>query len=389
MKVLLVVHAFPPDGCGGTERYAAALAGGLAARGHAVEVFCGSLEWRPRREVAHAVGATVPVTRLHRDDLYFDHWDKGPHPWVAAQFEALLDRFRPDVVHLHHWIRLGTDLVRRAAARGVPSVVHLHDLHSSCPRVFRLRPGANADDLDVPCREPFGRASCTPCVPRFGHESDAQLGAALDRYGDDAGGELAAAVVRLAPSPSHATRIALHAPVAAAIAVLPHPRLETGIVAPCLRADSPAGRLRVNCATLLAPLKGAQVLLAAARQLAAAEAGAPAGQPPGGLSLDLHGGFATAEHERQLRSLAAALDVRFHGPYAADEPCRTPADVVVLPTLAPESWSFWLDEAGRMALPVIASDTGAIGERVRALAAAGGGAARVRLVPPGDPVALA
>ena len=48
MKLLVVTHAFPPEGCGGTERYAEAVAHGLAARGHTVEVFAGSLEWRPQ-----------------------------------------------------------------------------------------------------------------------------------------------------------------------------------------------------------------------------------------------------------------------------------------------------------------------------------------------------
>jgi glycosyltransferase involved in cell wall biosynthesis len=377
----MVTHAFPPEGCGGTERYVEAVAHGIAARGHQVEVLSGSLEWRAKRERVRDERGPVPVTRLHRDDLHFDHWDKGPHPWVAAEFEAAIDRFRPDVVHLNHWIRLGSDLVRRAAARGVPSVVHLHDLYTSCPRVFRLRPGPRGDGVDVPCREALGPAACGDCVPRFGHESASELAAALARYGGDVAAEYSAAVVRLAPSPTHATRVAYHAPAAAVVEVLAHPRLKAGIVAPAVRADSAAGRLRVTCATLLAPLKGAHVLLAAARRLAEDAAVGAAGS---GVSIDFHGGFATPEYEARLRALASGQDVRFHGPYVADEPCRTPGDAVVVPTLAPESWSFWLDEAGRMALPIVASDAGAIGERARATRSP-----RVRLVPPGDVEALA
>ena len=379
MRILVVAHAYPPDGCGGTERYAEATARGLAARGHDVSVFAGSLEWRPRFERVVDTSGPLPVVRLHRDDLYFDHWYKGAVPRVAQEFEAELDRLRPDVIHLHHWIRLSNDFVRRAAARGIPTVVHLHDLFVTCPRVFRLRPGATRDAPETRCEEPLGRAACTSCVPRWPFQRDAEIGAALDGYAQEIGAELAAATVRLAPSRAHATRLAARAPATAgkhlAIDVLAHPRLPGGIVAPAARAESPAGRLRVLFFALLAPLKGAHVLLEAVRRLGA----------DSGIAVELHGFVATAEYERRLRALAVGQDVRFHGGYVVDEPCRTPADVVVIPTLALESWSFWLDEAGRTGLPVIASEVGAIGERVRALP----GPARVLLVPPDDPDALA
>jgi glycosyltransferase involved in cell wall biosynthesis len=119
VKVLGVSHAYPPDGVGGTERYAEAVARGLAAQGHAVRVFTGSLEWRERFTVERRVQDQVAVTCVHRDDLYFDSWDKIGHPRVALAFEDELDAWRPDVVHLQHWIRLTDDLVRRAAARSI------------------------------------------------------------------------------------------------------------------------------------------------------------------------------------------------------------------------------------------------------------------------------
>ena len=61
MKILVVSHAYPPDGVGGTERYAEAVARGLAAQGHEVRVFTGSLEWRERFTVERMVAETAAV----------------------------------------------------------------------------------------------------------------------------------------------------------------------------------------------------------------------------------------------------------------------------------------------------------------------------------------
>jgi len=141
-------------------------------------------------------------------------------------------------------------------------------------------------------------------------------------------------------------------------------------------AKSPAGRLRLLYFSRLAPLKGAHVLLEALRRLAAADkSGAK-----GGFACDLWGAFATPEYEARLRALAEGLDATFHGAFAHNDPCRTPADVAVFPTLAHETWSFWLDEAAHTGLPIVASDAGAIAERATG---------RVRLVPAGDAAALA
>jgi len=141
-------------------------------------------------------------------------------------------------------------------------------------------------------------------------------------------------------------------------------------------ARSPAGRLRLLHFSQLAPHKGAHVVLDAMKRLAAADRSGGRG----GVALDAWGAFATPEYEARLRALADGLDVTFRGAYAHNDPCATPADVAVVPTLAHETWSFWLDEAVTTGLPILASDAGAIGERATG---------RVKLVPPGDVGALA
>lgn len=369
MKILAVAHAYPPESSGGTERYVQTCVEGLSARGHDLQVFAGSLAWEPEFRVERGEVGGIAVTRVHRSDLYFDHWDKGGNPHVAEVFEAQLRSFRPDVVHLHHWIRLSNDLVRRAAAAGVPSVIHLHDLFTTCPRVFRRKEG------DQSCADPMGPETCLHCVPRWSFQRDGEIQSSLRHYEAELCAELRHAVVRLAPSPAHARTLERYhgAEVAGAVEVLPHPLMESvremarRAAAP---AGSPPGRLRVLFFSMLHPIKGAHVLLEAVRSLG----------PGSGIEVEVFGGFATPEYERTLRELSSGQDVTFHGAYDGGEPAAVAADVVVIPAQAQESYSFWLDEAYATGLPIVASRIGALTERA---------SGRVLLVEPGDARALA
>ena len=122
-RIGLVVHGHPPVMVGGTERLVAGLARALVSAGETVEVFCGSIEWRSRFEVVRDDAGPVPVTRVHRSDLFFERWDKLHNPFVERAYGDWLDAFRPDLVHVHHWARLTTTLVSTAADHGIPAVL--------------------------------------------------------------------------------------------------------------------------------------------------------------------------------------------------------------------------------------------------------------------------
>ncbi|MBL8766854.1 MAG: hypothetical protein JNL94_05805, partial [Planctomycetes bacterium] len=55
MKILHVVHGYPPEVIGGTELYVARLAREQRRAGHEPHVFAGSLEWRKDLEVEKSV----------------------------------------------------------------------------------------------------------------------------------------------------------------------------------------------------------------------------------------------------------------------------------------------------------------------------------------------
>lgn len=365
MRVLVVSHAFPPNGVGGTERYADFTARGLQSRGHDVRVFAGTLEWREAVEVEEKVADGLPVVEVHRSDLYFDHWDKLFNPHVSSLFAEEVERWRPDAVHLHHWVRLSADLVRRAAAAGVPSVVHLHDLLVTCPRVFRI------DRAERCCDEPLAGEACVPCAPRWKFQKDAEVRASLAEFQAQTRADVAAAALRLAPSRSHADLLERFAGLGAgSVEVFPHPRMPGGPEGGGSGSHSPEGQLSLVYFSHLHPVKGAHVLLEAVKLLGTSS----------GVRVHLHGGFATPDYEERIRGLAEGLDVEFHGPYSPGNVSGFEGDAVVIPTLARESWSFWLDEAVTLRVPILASRSGALEER---------SSDRVVLFEPGDAADLA
>jgi len=387
-RIGLVVHGQPPELVGGTERLVAELADALAARGHRVEIFTGSIEWRPQFQVvrsqravngAGASGIAAPgagptagagsidVVRVHRSDLFFERWDKLHDPFVERAFLAWLDAFRPEVVHVHHWARLTTTLVACCRLRGVPVALSLHDLFSSCPRYHRVK--ADLSFCDVP---PSPQA-CRQCAPRWRFQGDAEIDASVLAFASELRAEVEAAGALLAPTAGHGARVLQWLGLQRPITVLA-PASDTAL----LPAKPPLGNrvarrgdpLRVGTFGHLHPLKGVEVLLDAHAAL----------PDPALVELHIWGAAPDAATEAALRRRAGdARPVVWHGAYRPADLSGAAIDAVVLPTLCAESYSFALDEACALGVPVLASDLGALADRATG---------RLALFPRGDVAAL-
>ena len=101
MRILEVIHDYLPLHAAGSEIYTAHLCRALVDAGHDVAVF--TTEQHPDREQFTLVEREhdgVPVHEGVYNHIYADvseHWDD---PQMAAAFERVLERVRPDVVHV-------------------------------------------------------------------------------------------------------------------------------------------------------------------------------------------------------------------------------------------------------------------------------------------------
>ncbi len=379
MKVLLCVHGFPPEQIGGTELAAQALARALVRGGHEVVVVAGSIERAAgedveRRDDEEAFeGGALRIHRLARPDLYFDHWQKSRSVRIAAAFRALLREERPDVVHVHHWIRLTRDLVAIAATQGVPAVVSLHDSWISCPLAFRVRPADGAI-----CDRPLAATTCLPCVgplpPRTPWVPMEMQFMAFAQRESDLLRELRLARAVLVPTIGHGERLRgfLGADAAA---------LELTAVPPAappvwqrpepLPAPGPGETLRLGSWGRLSRLKGIDLLLEALDDSAPIE-------------LVLAGEEDFPGLLEELRRRLPRARVEAHGAFdhaTLDRHPVTRVHAMIGASRAPESFGLVLEEARALGLPAILPDHGAYAERA-------GEETGALLYPPGDAAGL-
>jgi glycosyltransferase involved in cell wall biosynthesis/MoaA/NifB/PqqE/SkfB family radical SAM enzyme len=134
MRILQVIHGYPMLYNAGSEVYTQTLAHGLASRGHEVHVFT-------REEDSFAPDYALRTERDADDERVVLHIvnkpnsrDRYRHAGVDQRFAEVLDRVRPDVVHIGHLNHLSTSLVAEAAGREIPVVFTLHDFWLMCPR---------------------------------------------------------------------------------------------------------------------------------------------------------------------------------------------------------------------------------------------------------------
>jgi glycosyltransferase involved in cell wall biosynthesis len=346
VRVLEIVHGLPPELVGGTEAYVDAVARSLGERGNDVAVLAGTFDTRPGFALRRESRAGYEAIFLHRGDLYFDDWDRAYHPEAARLVERTLEESRPDVVHVHHWIRIAPNLVQAAAARGVPAVVTIHDTWTSCLRCFRVLPDGRF------CEEKARAEVCVPCVDRAPSQTTEEIEMAFRLFRADRLAEFDAAHRVLFPTPEHLEFLAAKGDFPrGSFAVFPHPRLFELAAGPVPPADG--GRLRVVTWGHHHPAKGTHHLLEALARPGVAQV----------VELDIFGETVFPEYGERLRALAAGLPVRFRGAFDRADLAAEPFHLAAFPTLAHESHSFVLDEAFALGLPVLVPDRGALPRR--------------------------
>jgi glycosyltransferase involved in cell wall biosynthesis len=134
MKVLVLIHEFPPVG-GGGGRAAQDICRGLVDRGHAVAVLTAHLKGLP--EVEMIDGVTVQrLASLRREAFRAGLLAMGAYvlAGVWAGFR-LVRRWRPDVVHVHFAVPAGAAAWALRRLTGVPYLmtVHLGDVPGGVP----------------------------------------------------------------------------------------------------------------------------------------------------------------------------------------------------------------------------------------------------------------
>lgn len=159
LKIILVVHGFPPENIAGTEVYTYNLAKALS-RDHEVAVFCRTAVFsRNEYELScrEVEGFKLfSINNTFRDYASFESTYKDER--VAEKFGKVLDEFRPDVVHIQHLLYLSARMIDEAKKRGIPVVFTLNDYWLICPQ------GQLFQDNKFVCDGKGEAVKCSKCV---------------------------------------------------------------------------------------------------------------------------------------------------------------------------------------------------------------------------------
>ena len=129
MRILHLVHQYPPDYVGGTELHTQTLATNQAEAGHQVAVFCPSpMRWDGRAIVADVEQGVriyrIPLGPRTRTQVFRATFRQ---PQLLAALQTILRQELPDIVHIQHLMGMPIGLVDLLVEENIPYVVTLHD----------------------------------------------------------------------------------------------------------------------------------------------------------------------------------------------------------------------------------------------------------------------
>lgn len=351
LRILHIVHQYLPDKVGGTELYTRTLARHQVAQGHEVAVFApsaSSTSATPTLEDGVRV-YRIPVTGRSATAVFLSTF-RQPH--LNHAFEVCLQHENPNIIHIQHLMGLPVSLVADIQAARIPYLVTLHDYWYLCANAQLI---TNYDETI--CEGPDWWLNCARCaLARSGHAKaypaipvlaplfalrEAKLKSVLEQ------------AHRLI-SPTYFTKSIYEGMGidGKKIKVVGH-----GIQLPT-KMPEPQAHDDFHIAYIggISWQKGIHVLIEAVNQL-----------PTEDVQLSIIGDLTDfPDYAAQLQTQATHPGIHFRGRLSHDQlwQALTTVDVVVVPSLWYETASLIVQEAFAAKVPVIASNIGALQERV-------------------------
>ncbi len=378
MRILHLVHQYPPQHIGGTEFYTQWLTRELQRRGHTLAVF------------HRCSGEGTGIMRRTEDGIdVWSAWDGSMMPngrflstfknkALSNAFAHVLEQTKPDCVHIQHLMGLPAQLVHQIRAANIPYVVTLHDYYTFCANAQLI-----TNDTNELCDGPNYWLNCAKCaLVRAGKPPSNWLTPAIApilawrqkllqpllQYAQCtiAPSHFVRKMVAQAGLPVENMRVVVHG--------IQMPDTEMGIklAEAAKRPFTPP--LRIAYIGGISWQKGVHVLITAVNQL-----------PQHNIQLTIYGDtMSFPEYVTELRTQIQHANITLAGRVdrSALWDALAQTDIVVISSLWYETSSLIIQEAFAANVPVIATNLGAMPEKVTH-------GVNGLLVPPGDAAALA
>lgn len=349
MKILYAIHQFYPETSAGTEHFLLNLSHAVQRAGHHADIITYTQADLPKLETGtmlqkhQYVYERLPVTRFRHRRTFLELNTAPEDAQVVAFAREHLRLGGYDVLHVVHPMRVSS-FAAAAEELAVPYVVTLTDFWALCPKIT-LQTSCGAL-----CAGPEGGKACAEFCPELSFEHVSSRLAAIHKM-------LRAASAVTTPSEFSAALVRKQFPDIA-VTVVPH-GLNRSKFCKSEKTYRSGSTIVFGYCGGLAPHKGVHLLISAFRKLNIADVS---------LRIFGAGGPNDRGYERELRNSAAGdLRIEFRGQYGAEDAGKIlqNIDVLVIPSLWYETYSFILHEAFASGIPVIASRIGVLAEQLR------------------------
>lgn len=355
MKILHIVHQYPPEYVGGTEQYTQNLARYQVGQGERVAIFYPSASVNGLEIRLDEPGLRVyraPAGPRSRQRVFLDTFNQ---PALSQAFAQTLAAEQPDVVHIQHLMGLPAGIISQLWAANIPYVLTLHDYWFPCANAQLL-----TNDQNSLCAGPDKWwLNCGRCALARANIQANWLAPALSPL-------LAYRSRLLRPILQGAGRVIAPTSFIAQLyeqngfggdnlVVIPHSiEIPERVLS---RPEPEPGRINITFIGSLAWQKGVHILIEAFNQL-----------PPDGFALTIYGNPAVfPDYVAQLQAKAHHPAIHFGGPLDRPAVWRAlaAADVVAVPSLWYEVSPLIVMEAFAAGRPLVVSRPGSLASLVR------------------------
>jgi len=387
MKIVYVVHEFPPDKIGGTGVALLEVAKDMLTRGHNVWVLAPqpwldddlpSIGFFDEKVDGLSVRRLLFSPALSPNPVLYEYYN----PVLSVYAKDFLREICPDIIHIYHLLHLSSSIIDAAKELGIPIILTLTDFWFFCPKWIRLKADGNL------CKEDFCWEECIYCLKEQNNVYDRITKVFNERMiksyveqvmsnnnklefslinNRQISSLLVSAVGRLPFLKSQLEKVDQ---IVCRSSFLSKVFLKKGyfrngftIVSPGTNIPPKLGSKKGQISNITfgylgggSKHKGAHVLLEAFRQIKSAN-----------VNLKLYGDFPNTEYARNLRQIARADErIDFVGKYEHTELTRLLADIdiLVMPSIWYEAYGLSILEAFANKVPVVATDIGGIPEIV-------------------------
>ncbi len=163
MKIVYVVHEFPPDSIGGTGVAVLQVAKDMLAEGHKVWVLAPqqwdddnfpSVGFFDEKVDGVSVKRLIFNPDLSPNRALYEYYN----PILSIYAKDFLRDISPDIIHIYHLLHLSSSIIDAAKELRIPIVLTLTDFWFFCPKWIRLKPDGSL------CAEDFSWRDCICCL---------------------------------------------------------------------------------------------------------------------------------------------------------------------------------------------------------------------------------